>query len=159
MNNSVPTCFGECGTILGLAKWWFWCESYLAMVCQWIFGLPIWAWMLIAKCVTWAWVKHLSIALKIAWRFSQFGQHLIRFNTSRGKDDLSQEGQQILDFPWVPFVMGDFPYVVHDVASHDFLIILVDYFSWHKPLIFLGHSFWFSLGLSVVTCTLRKIFW
>jgi hypothetical protein len=45
---------------------------------------------------------------------------LIGFNTSRGKDDLSQEGQQILDIPLVPFVRGDFPYVVHDVASHDF---------------------------------------
>jgi hypothetical protein len=54
---------------------------------------------------------------------------LIGFNTSRSKDDLSQEGQQILDFPWVPFVMDNFPFVVHDVASHEFLIILVDYMS------------------------------
>jgi hypothetical protein len=49
---------------------------------------------------------------------------LIGFNTFNVKDDLSQEGQQILDISWVPLVLGDFPYVVHDVASHDFLIIL-----------------------------------
>jgi hypothetical protein len=54
---------------------------------------------------------------------------LIGFNSSRGKDDLSQEGKKKLEFPWVPFVLGDFPYVVHDFASHDVLIILVDSFS------------------------------